>query len=117
MEAPSCVCVERKKDLREIYTNCLNPKARTRFVNELARMYANYKRRILFIEATPYDLLKSDKYVEEPSLVVDAFQRLLIEYGVDLHMMPTKTQPQRRAAGEWVARSLINGALKYGRQD
>lgn len=107
--------VERKRGLEEIATNCLNPKDRKRFGACLERMYKGARQPVLLMEGTPDVLLKPSRYVEDPWCVIDEFQRLLITFGIQLHLMPTKTQAQRRAAGEWTARMLINGALRYGR--
>jgi ERCC4-type nuclease len=97
--------VERKSGVREIAGNCLVPARRKRFVAELERMQS-WHRRILLLEGS-FNSLADPEYHGAS----DALIRLLREYAVELHVAPTGSHTQKLAAGEWVARLLINEEL------
>jgi len=104
------ICIERKGRLREVVTNCMT-KDRKRFVAELERLNEEFHRPILFLEGSPYDFNRELKKKPELQGGLDALMRLLNQYNIELLVLPATTAHHRRAAGEWVARTLINGAL------
>jgi ERCC4-type nuclease len=108
---PNTVVIERKGSVREIAKNCLNPVDRARFIRELVRLREGYKTPYLLLEGTPQTYTAPTGWIEDPGIALDAMMRLLLEYRVQLLLLPASTIPCRRAAGEWAARLLLNGAL------
>ena len=102
--------IERKGSLREVAKNCLTHD-RGRFVRELARLRDECRTPIVLLEGNPVDLLRPSKTVPQPELALDALHRLLIEYGVQLLLLPRSTFNQRQALGTWAAHLLLNGVL------
>lgn len=111
------VLIERKGGLREIAGNCLTRDGRRRFISQIDRLKAQAKHPYLMLEGSPLDLQKPVSNVPKPFLALDAIQRILLERGVPLLLLPSTTVASRRAMGEWVARLLINGALTHGMDD
>lgn len=111
-EAPTACVVERKYSIDELATNTLNPRRRRLFIAELLRLQA-YSRPVLLLEGSLSKYLKPTVRTKDPGLALDATQRLLLEYKIGLITQPCNTVAERRAAGEFVARLLVNGAL-YG---
>ena len=107
----SDVLVERKGSLREVAGNCLTKDGRRRFIAQVDRLREECKKPYLMLEGTPQDLLKPCRNVPKPFLALDAFQRILMERGVPILLLPGNTVSARRALGEWVARLLINGTF------
>lgn len=103
------VLVERKASLREVAGNCLG-RDRDRFVSCLDRLRSACSHPTLMLESTT--LRRGHEAREMAGL--DSLQRLCLERGISLLIMPVSTQPQRRLVGEWIARLLINGALTDG---
>ena len=98
--------VERKGSAREIAKNTMHGKDRQRFERELVRLKEETAFPVLLMEGWPSQLLEE----QESAVAVDALIRLLSMYGTELLLVPSNTLRQRRAAGEWVARLLINRA-------
>lgn len=107
------VLVERKGGLREVAGNCLTVEGRRRFISQVDRLKAQAKHPYLMLEGSPTELQKPVANVPKPFLALDAIQRILLERGVPLLLLPSTTITARRAMGEWVARLLINGALTH----
>jgi len=106
--------VERKGSLREVAGNCLTKDGVRRFTSQVTRLKKECKKPVLMLEGTPIDLQRATKHVPEPGLALDSFQRILFKHQITLALLPSSTVTARRALGEWVARLLINGALKNG---
>ena len=103
--------IERKGSLREITKNCFHFKDRQRFLDCIKRLRDSCDNPILLLEGTPTLMLKPTKEVPKPHFSVDALLRILMEYKIGFWFIPSTTIANRRAAGEWTARALINGAL------
>lgn len=103
------VVIERKKNLRELATNVLDPKRRQNFVTELRRMRDECSNPVLILEGSPLSLETSTLKPMEKNLVRDGLLALLFEYGIHFIMLPTQSSGQRMAAGRWVASMLIAG--------
>lgn len=110
---PSQVMIERKGCIDEVCSNMLRKDERARFENALQRLSAACKRPYVFLEGTPYNL-KRPHYQDRGVEGLDEFQRVLVQYGIGMLLMPTATISARREAAEFVARLLINGAIVYG---
>ena len=103
--------VERKGSITELYQNCLT-KDKVRFEACLKRLSEESADPWVLVEGSPSSLFKPNRHLPvEPGTVIDGLQRLLMAYNVGLLLMPAKSAGERRAAGEWVARRLINRAL------
>jgi ERCC4-type nuclease len=111
---PNSVLVERKSGLREVAGNCLTGDRR-RFVECLERLRAACTGPVLLLEGSPSSLLTAPAGKGEPDPVLgfDSLLRLLVEYHVQLVMLPTSSLAQRKAAGEVVARLMLAGALSW----
>jgi hypothetical protein len=108
IEGQEHVClVERKGSAREITKNLLTARDRARFERELVRLREETANPVLLMEGWPSQLLEDT----EASLAVDSLIRTLSLYGTELLLVPASNIRQRRAAGEWVARLLINRSL------
>lgn len=103
------VVVERKGAVSEILQNTLT-KDRTRFVKALDRLASESTSPWVIMEGTPVDMVTPTRWCPDPHLACDSLQRLLLERSIGLILVPTKNVSQRRAAGEFVARLLVNGA-------
>lgn len=112
---PNGVVIERKASVDEIAGNIFPGRRRELFIEELER-FRDFDHAIILLEGHPLEWSKPTPYQSVPGIVVDGFQRLLLEYGVNLVFLPCGTIPHRRAAGEWAARMLINGAITCPRQ-
>ena len=105
--------VERKGSIREVATNCLDRRDRTRFLAATQRLIDSCSRPILLLEGSPSQLFKAKLDVPVEA-AVDALIRVLVAYKIELLLLPTSSSAQRRACGEWVARLLISGAVTNG---
>jgi len=106
--------IERKGSLDEIATNCLNRTDRARFTKCCVRLAGSCRDPWVFLEGCPTSLLGRDIVARSGALggvAVDALLRLLDSHGIGLMLLPCGTSNQRRAAGEWVLRKLLSGAL------
>lgn len=112
-ESPSTIVVERKNGLDEVAGNCLLTKKRKLFIAELERLRAECKRPVLLLEGDPVRVVKTRWWEGDPSIPRDALRALLLQYGVELLLIPGHTMVQRRAAASWIASMLILGA-QYG---
>lgn len=101
--------VERKGGIRELAKNCLTSD-RDRFRRVLERMAANSRYPVLLVEGAWSGLLQ-DRYIEKPYLALDALQRLLTEYNIQMMLIPANSAKQRAAAGIVLARMLINATV------
>lgn len=117
LDHEKCCLVERKGSLREVAGNCLTKDGIRRFTSQIDRLKEEAEKPILLLEGSPIDLQRPTKYVPEPGLALDSFQRILFERQVPLVLLPSSTTTARRAVGEWVARLLINGALTNALDD
>jgi len=104
--------VERKGSLREVFQNCLS-KDRQRFVDALGRLSESSDRPTLLVEADLPGLQRGVGGLSpnEVSAGFDSLLRTCGDLGVQLFVLPGRTLPQRRLAGEFLLRLLINGAL------
>lgn len=109
-----CTIVERKGSVREIAHNCLSPADRGRFLTAIGRLAEEARRPVLLLEGSPTVLARAAGTDRDSACAIDALQRVLHEREIELHVVPARTLDQRRACGEWIARLLINGALRYG---
>jgi ERCC4-type nuclease len=103
--------IERKGSLREITKNCFHYKDRQRFLDCVKRLRDSCDNPILLLEGSPALMLKPTKEVTKPYFSVDSLLRILMEYKIGFWFIPSSTIAQRRSAGEWTARALINGVL------
>lgn len=103
---PLGTVVERKAGIAELSHN-LSAADRPRFLRALDRL-AECRYPILLLEGNPQGLLSPTEQIREPGLIVDELVRILRERAIALHVLPTSTLPQRRAAGEWVARMIAS---------
>jgi len=112
---PRCIIIERKRDLAELVSNCLTNNGRRKFADECKRLRDECQHPVLFVEGTLAHLLRTARSVLscDPWLVVDAYQRLCFEYGIETFHVPCNSAAQRREAGELAAHILINGALTW----
>ena len=109
------VVVERKGSLREVAFNCLNPADRSRFLAALGRLSESCRYPVLFLEGNPAVIQRQIDTDLDMACAVDALQRVLRGYGVEFLLYSTTTDAARKAAGQWIARLLINGVLHDGR--
>ena len=103
--------IERKGSLREIAKNCLHFKDRQRFIHCLERLSGECENPIILLEGSPLTMLRPVEGVPKPYLAVDALLRLIKEYNIGILFLQSGSMAHRRAAGEWAARTLINGAI------
>ena len=108
-DARHAVVVERKKNMRELCGNCLNPRRRSNFVRELKNLRDRACFPWLLIEGTVDDLGKGPGDYNTNILARDHFIDLLHEYGVSFMCARTKTQAQRLECGKWVAATILSG--------
>ena len=96
---------------------CLTKDGCRRFASQVDRLKEESALPYLLLEGTPLDLLRATKYVENPGLAMDSFQRFLLKKEIPLILLPAATTTARKSVGEWVARLLINGTLTHGMED
>lgn len=111
---PCAAVVERKHSIEELYGNLFGPK-RENFTKCLQRMAAEWRFPYLLWDAEPTALFAPSPHLPkgiDPGTVVDALMRLCYRYGVLLTVVPTSTLRKRQAAGEFVARLLLNAAIE-----
>lgn len=106
--------VERKAHLTELAENLTTPD-HARFIRSLERLRDSCRRPVLLLEGDPLTLAAPIKAhgrrpPHPPFLVRDLLLSTLLEYNVELMLLPTSSASSRRAAGEWVAAKLIAGA-------
>jgi hypothetical protein len=109
---PDQVVIERKHDIEEIAQNCLNPRRRKRFIQELEYLHDVCRRPILLAETTPRQLLTKSPHCPAPQVACDALIALLLRYRIELWMMPSTTLNHRKAMGELAARIMIQGVFR-----
>jgi hypothetical protein len=113
LEGYEGVClIERKFDMREISKNLMT-KDRKRFLGTLDRLRDECTHPILMLEGSPITVQRETTYTDHPFVVVDSLQRECRIRGIELMLIPGYTPVMRRAAGEWVVRTLINAALVH----
>lgn len=106
------VLIERKKDLDELRGNLVTRRGRENFEAELRRMKEHTARPLILLEGSPSSLQKTFK--ANAPVVRDLLTDVLVAYDVPFVMIPTATDAQRRAAGEWVLSYLLAGARHAG---
>lgn len=113
--APTCVGIERKRDLDELHNNLCTASGRKRFLACLDRLSSEFEKPILFLEGTPSALVRSHRPETDPTRVRDQLMSACAHYNISLLTIPTATIPQRRVAAEWLASLLISGAIHASR--
>ena len=104
--------VERKGHLDEVAGNCLTVSGRRKFVAECERLREACQRPVLLLEGTPRELAARRSYSKiDPDLARDALQRLCLEYGIEMVLLPNVGTSNRREVGKWIAALLVNSAL------
>jgi ERCC4-type nuclease len=113
VESPRRIIVERKGSLTEVAQNCLTLTGRAKFVDCCKRLRDACDHPYILLEGTIDRLVRTARTytVDDPWLAVDAFQRLSIEYGVPIIFLPSTSQVQRKAVGQYIAHLLVNGAI------
>ena len=105
--------IERKYSISELGTN-LFTSDRDRLWRALNRLKEACQNPIMVLDGG------MEKYMSSPNVdwpyqaVLDETQRICLKLGIRLQVLPGSTARQRRIAGEWVARTLINGAIVSG---
>ena len=112
-EAPRGCVIERKKNLRELLTNCTNPRRRANFVTELERLRERCAHPVLVLEGDLHDLSTGPGSETEKISARDAFLGLMMEYGIPWVTVRSRTRDQRRSTGMWALALLLAGA-KHG---
>lgn len=112
--SPHRMIIERKGHLDEVATNCLTRNGRRKFTNELIRLNEECLHPVLLLEGSPRELSARRHYSKIPKdLARDALQRLCIEYGIELLLLPNASLSARKAVGEWAAALLINASFTH----
>lgn len=106
--------IERKGGAREVIQNCTTSDL-PRWTASLDKLVAACSLPVLLLEGSPSDLLSSGNWCKDPHLAIDILLRMVAERRVPLEILPSATMHQRRVAGEWAARRLINGAIVHDR--
>lgn len=101
--------VERKGRLSELARNVLTREGRRKFIAECERLRASCKRPVLLIEGSLSTHLQDRKFGCDPWLAVDAYQRICVEYGIEIVHAPLPTL----TVGEYIARLLINTVITF----
>lgn len=104
--------IERKAGAREAILNNLTSD-RARFIRAIDRLAASCAFPLLLMEGTPVELLTKGDWCDDPTGAMDSLMRLLDARRITLEIVPCGTIVQRRVAGEWAARRLINGAIAH----
>lgn len=105
--------VERKWSLSELATNCFSAD-RERFLRALRRLRDTAAWPVLVLDGGLDKYLKADRHVDAPpEAALDEVQRLCDRLRIRLQLLPGGTARQRLLAGEWVARTLVNGAIEF----
>lgn len=105
--------VERKWSLSELASNCFTDD-RERFLACLERLRNAASWPVLVLDGGLDKYLKPDPNVPAPpEAILDELHRLCNRFRIRLQLLPGGTARQRLLAGEWVARTLVNGALSY----
>lgn len=106
------IIIERKAHLDETAVNCLYARPRRLFIDELQRLRTECARPILVMEGDPLRLehMKGYGWEGDPAIPRDVLRSLLLEYGVELMLLPGHSISHRKAAAKWVASTLILGA-------
>ncbi len=109
----SATLVERKKGLGELAKNLMTEDSK-RFKACLERLRSSCQDPWIVIEGTPASLSEPNRHIPYgPECVLDELHRICRAYRVGFQTVPTDTARQRTAAGCWVARLLINGAILH----
>lgn len=105
--------VERKASIDELSDNVFAPHRRPNFITLLTRMKEQWRYPVLMIEGGLSTLFQISR--KHPGgLVIDGLQRLSMEYGVPIIPLDGRGLSQRKYAGEWVARWLLNATVAGG---
>jgi ERCC4-type nuclease len=108
---PDRVVIERKRGIDELAMNCLNPRRRSRIVDEMKYLAGRCEYPVWFVEGTPTTLLRGSRRVDNPGIAIDALTGLLYRYRIPMWLINTNTPAQRLAAGEMAARLLLRGVI------
>lgn len=112
-DARHAVVIERKKNLRELCGNCLNPRKRANFVRELKNLRDRSCFPWLLIEGGIDQLEDGPGDAPKNLRARDVFIDLLHEFRVSFMCARSNTQKQRLACGRWVAATILSG-IHYG---
>jgi ERCC4-type nuclease len=107
----SLTIIERKGALDEVATNCLTTSGRRKFADVCRRLRDACSDPVLLLEGDARFFTQPTARTPEPAFARDALQRLLMEYQIELMLMPKDTIEHRRANGEFAAARLINGTM------
>lgn len=106
--APVGAVIERKHSIDELKGN-LSAAKKKNFIGVLDRMAEAWKYPFLLYDMGIPSLFKPTRHTKDPGPVFDRVQRLCMQRGVQFAVIPTPPK-SRIYAGEYVARTLINGA-------
>lgn len=104
--------IERKGGAREVILNCKTADL-DRWTRSLDKLRAACALPLIFLEGSPNNLLTPANWCKEPHLALDILHRMADARRVPIEIIECGTILQRRYAGEWVLRRLINGAIAY----
>ena len=104
--------IERKGGVREVTQNVLTGDLK-RFAAALDRLATACALPLLFIEGHPSELLSEQPWCKYPDAAMDTLMRMCDDRRITLEVVPCATMIQRRAAGEWLVRRLVNGSLSH----
>jgi len=105
--------IERKGSIREVSQNCLTSDS-SRFEKCLQRLSSECSHPLLLFEGDIKSLLTPTQHVKNPGHAIDALLLLLAKYRIPFYTFKTRTQDDRRLAGEYALRALIAGAFNNG---
>lgn len=108
------VClVERKGAVSEVCKNCLTREGRRKFASACQRLSLACSFPVLLLEGDIPSYCDADPRTQTPpGAGLDALLRMVADYGLHLLTIPRTTSAGRYTVGEWVARLLINTALR-----
>lgn len=104
--------IERKGGAREIVQNIMTGDVK-RFTAALDRLASACALPLLFLEGHPSELLSDQPWAKDPYRGIDILMRMCDDRGITLEIIPCATMIQRRAAGEWLVRRLVNGSISH----
>lgn len=116
-EAPDACVLEKKYDLAEIATNCLNAHRRRNFIDEMDYLASRCRFPVLLMLGTHRELLRSipdgpyGPGVPYPGVAVAALMRILMERNIRMETLSSETLAARQAAGKWAIHLLLSGAI------
>lgn len=108
-DAPHAAVIERKKNLRELCGNLLDPRRRPAFYRELENLRTRCCFPWLLIEGSMEQLEKgpgdTTKNIKARDMLIDA----LHSHRVSFACLRSDTHTRRAAVGRWVAATLLSG--------